>query len=387
LSKGLASVKTLTAKQIADKFKLPLSVVAKKIAAGVKVEKEHTKSLRQANEIARDHLGERPDYYDKLDKMEKTKIVKENTTTTGVGGLGFRTGTPAIDDDNGYVSTNALAYDPLNGARLDFLKKIHSKLHVSLGFNEFNPVDKDHSNRAIKEAKHPLQANYDKYRKGELNELGEYDNKGGMSGYEGTSGPIRAVRKNEMTPIKERSTGKMPADMSGAAERGIYEDDMAKDLDNKFFNKDLTMSDIHRRREVADGTSYKDVATRLRTGTPKGLVNLDRDARIDEISAELVGKVSNARWRRGEAPSKTLTRAINKKFVESGKKKDNSKHIQQFKEETKMDNKELINEALDCILEDNLPEMKDNLMKALQEKAMEKLEERKKEIAANYFAQ
>jgi hypothetical protein len=276
-------------------------------------------------------------------------------------------------------------------------------------------MDKDHSNRALAETN--------------LNELGEYDNKGGMSGYEGTSGPIRAVRKNEMTPIKEKSTGKMPADMSGAAERGIYEDDMAKDLDNKFFNKDLTMSDIHRRREVADGTSYKDVATRLRTGTPKGLINLNRDDRIDEISAELVGKVSNARWRRGEAPSKTLTRAINKKFIESGKKKEEKKEVkeywmpflqqhhkhtarlskklgnkpdlivdrggekgqtkygQQFKEETKMDNKELINEALDCILEDNLPEMKDNLMKALQEKAMEKLEERKKEIAANYFAQ
>ena len=105
---------------------------------------------------------------------------------------------------------------------------------------------------------------------------------------------------------------------------------------------------------------------------------------VNEISAELVGKVSNARWRRGEAPSKTLTRAINKKFIESGKKKEQSKTV---KEETKMDNKELINEALDCILEDNLPEMKDNLMKALQEKAMEKLEERKKEIAANYFAQ
>jgi flagellar basal body-associated protein FliL len=43
-----------------------------------------------------------------------------------------------------------------------------------------------------------------------------------------------------------------------------------------------------------------------------------------------------------------------------------------------MDNKELINEALDCILEDNLPEIKDNLMKSLQEKALEKLEERKK---------
>lgn len=55
-------------------------------------------------------------------------------------------------------------------------------------------------------------------------------------------------------------------------------------------------------------------------------------------------------------------------------------------EETKMDNK-LINEAIENIMEDNLSAMKDNLMVALQEKAMEKLEERKKEIAANYFAQ
>jgi len=382
LSKGLASVKTLTAKQIADKWKLPLAVVAKKIAAGVKVEKEHTTSTRQANEIARDHLGERPDYYDKLDKMEKTKVVKENSTVTaGIGGLGFNTGTPAIVADNEYINTNALSYYDENGNKLDYINRAHNDHHnAHLGFRAFDPTriganknfHGQHKHKhEIKEAKHPLQANFDKYVKGKLNELGEYDNKGGSSGYEGISGPIRAVRKNEMTPIKERSTGKIPADMSDATARGIY-----------------------------------------------------------EISAELVGKVSNARWRRGEAPSKTLTRAINKKFIESGKKKEEpkkdvkefwmpfiqqhhkhtarlskklgnkpdlivdrggekgqTKHGQLFKEETKMDNKELINEALDCILEDNLPEMKDNLMLALQEKAMEKLEERKKEIAANYFAQ
>jgi len=430
LSKGLASVKTLTAKQIADKWKLPLNVVAKKIAAGVKVEKEHTTSTRQANEIARDHLGERPDYYDKLDKMEKTKVVKENTTVTaGIGGLGFNTGTPAIAADNAYTDTNSISYEDWNGAILKMIKDKHHNHLIDMGFTSYSPNDiQTNANRVIKEAKHPLQANFDKYRKGKLNELGEYDNKGGMPGYEGTSEPIRAIRKRDVKeqspanpsykerPMYERSTGKIPADMSNAAERGIYEDDdMVKDLDNKFFNKDLTMADIHRRREVADGTSYKDVATRLRTGTPKGLINLDRNARIDEISAKLVGKVSNARFRRGEAPSKTLTRAINKKYAESGKKKeqkqvkeeDNTKPdvnlmgnqkpdaygygakgtTKTIHEETKMDNKELINEALDCILEDNLPEMKDNLMKALQEKAMEKLEERKKEIAANYFAQ
>ena len=56
-------------------------------------------------------------------------------------------------------------------------------------------------------------------------------------------------------------------------------------------------------------------------------------------------------------------------------------------EETKMEHKTLINEAIENILENNLTDMKENLMVALQEKAMEKLEERKKEIAASYFAQ
>ena len=56
-------------------------------------------------------------------------------------------------------------------------------------------------------------------------------------------------------------------------------------------------------------------------------------------------------------------------------------------EETKMENQNLVNEAIENILENDLVAMKENLMVALQEKAQEKLEERKKEIAANYFAQ
>ena len=58
-----------------------------------------------------------------------------------------------------------------------------------------------------------------------------------------------------------------------------------------------------------------------------------------------------------------------------------------IKEETTMDNKDLINEAIDNIMSENLVEMKENFLNALNEKAMEKLEERKKEIAANYFAE
>ena len=378
MSKGLASVKTLTAREIAKKHNLPLTVIAKKIAAGVKVEKEHTTSTRQANEIARDHLGERPDYYDKLHKMEKSKVVKEEMGTDGVRGLGFVTGDPGVSAVDQYINTNALAYDPLNGARLDFMSKIHNKLHNKLGFNSYNPKDKVHFNKELVERK--------------LNELGEYDNKGGTIGAEGLTDAAPLVHKRRS--VKEQGYGirsytekplveKNPNAYPTAADRGIYEDDAAtiKDLDNKFFNKEPSVDEIGRRMKAADSGAYKDVADRLRSGTPKGVTDLRANSmyeeeNLDEISAELVGKVSNARWRRGELPSKTLSRAINKKFVELGKKK-----------ETKMDNKERINEALDCILDDNLSEMKDNLMLALQEKAMEKLEERKKEIAANYFAE
>ena len=61
-------------------------------------------------------------------------------------------------------------------------------------------------------------------------------------------------------------------------------------------------------------------------------------------------------------------------------------HTEQTKETT-MDNQNLINEALENILENNLNDMKENLLAAINEKAMEKLEERKKAIAADYFAQ
>jgi hypothetical protein len=57
------------------------------------------------------------------------------------------------------------------------------------------------------------------------------------------------------------------------------------------------------------------------------------------------------------------------------------------KEETKMDTKNIINEAIDNILDNNLVDMKENLLAAIQEKAIERLEEKKKEIASNYFAQ
>lgn len=41
------------------------------LSKGIKIEMEHTGDLAMAREIALDHLNEFPDYYDRLEKVEK----------------------------------------------------------------------------------------------------------------------------------------------------------------------------------------------------------------------------------------------------------------------------------------------------------------------------
>jgi hypothetical protein len=417
MSKSLASVKTLTANEIAKKFDLPLATVAKKIAAGVKVEKEHTTSIKQANEIARDHLGERPDYYDKLHKMEKTKVVKENTTvTSGIGGLGFNTGTPAIAADNQYTDTNSMTYDDINGAVLKMIRDRHHKHLIDMGFTSYSPNDiQGNANRVVKEAK--------------LNELGDYV-KDGMPGYEGISGPIRAIRKNEMKERALSERGKVPADMTAAAERSIYQEASAEKLSSytqAAAERLASGSDAgDRQKEVNRITGINTAVRKLHPDLYPGEVNVpvkeywtpfltqhhkhsarlskEKSNKPDTIMDPGAGGTTHTTsegWASITDPKTGKTDTYGEKPKEKPevhepgtdwtkpslqiKKTRFAKTVR--KEETKMDNKELINEALDCILEDNLSEMKDNLMKVLHEKATEKLEERKKEIAANYFAQ
>jgi hypothetical protein len=248
LSKGLGSVKTLTAKEIAKKHNLPLAVIAKKIAAGVKVEKEHTKSTKQANEIARDHLGERPDYYDKLHKMEKSKVSMEEGISAGYA-----------------------------ASAINYAKQAYDKV---------------------------------KHMKEQL--------------------------------------------------------------------------DIH--ESIKASTSYKVVHRDTKKIIAQGNKK-EMSKKIKSLNAKNPGSHFL-----GSAPSKKVGDTFNEGWASVGHPYTRyapgaTGITKTIYEETKMDNKELINEALDCILEDNLPEMKDNLMLALQEKAMEKLEERKKEISAQYFAQ
>ena len=69
----------------------------KNLKKGEKVEREHTKNKQMQKEIAEDHLAEDPNYYEKLEKMEKKsfvvgfeKVSAHNPWTTGhtIGAVG-----------------------------------------------------------------------------------------------------------------------------------------------------------------------------------------------------------------------------------------------------------------------------------------------------------
>lgn len=66
----------LSIEDIARKHNVFVGTIKKELEMGMKVEKEHTHDDETAKEIAMDHLTEFPDYYTRLDKMEKNAKKK-----------------------------------------------------------------------------------------------------------------------------------------------------------------------------------------------------------------------------------------------------------------------------------------------------------------------
>ena len=82
---------TMSAKELAKKYKEPVKAINKTIKQGEKVEGEHTSNKTAAKEIARDHIGEKPDYYKKLAKMEdKVEEGLEKACWKGYEAVGMK---------------------------------------------------------------------------------------------------------------------------------------------------------------------------------------------------------------------------------------------------------------------------------------------------------
>lgn len=69
--KQFLNKRTLTVDEIAKKHKVSRKTILAQLKKGQKVEREHSDKQNVAKEIALDHLGELPDYYDRLKKVEK----------------------------------------------------------------------------------------------------------------------------------------------------------------------------------------------------------------------------------------------------------------------------------------------------------------------------
>lgn len=80
LAKG-KSLKDIAKKHSPKEFEKLVSHLKKEIVKGTKVELEHTSDPKVAFEIAKDHLFEDPDYYNKLKKIEANEA-------TGSGSVG-----------------------------------------------------------------------------------------------------------------------------------------------------------------------------------------------------------------------------------------------------------------------------------------------------------
>lgn len=102
VKKDLIGKKSPHLEGLAKKHGVSVNRLRRQLELGTKVEKEHTRSSAAANEIARDHLKELPDYYSRLKKMEKegerAKTTKKgNTQNMGEDvGRGETSGNPDI---------------------------------------------------------------------------------------------------------------------------------------------------------------------------------------------------------------------------------------------------------------------------------------------------
>lgn len=107
---------TPSAEEIAKKHKISVDQVNAQIKKGIEVEKEHTDDEGMAHEIARDHLGEFPDYYDRLGAMEKAAKKKKMNEAAGEGNP---------SNNKGVLHELLVGYHMRGGSHMEKHKDVH----------------------------------------------------------------------------------------------------------------------------------------------------------------------------------------------------------------------------------------------------------------------
>jgi len=103
------SVKTPEPDELAKSHDVPVKDIESQLKKGIEVEKEHTTDSKKAREIALDHIKEKPDYYDELEKVEEGKKIKQKKKTD-VEKANIRSDTgerPAVNESASEGSTDS----------------------------------------------------------------------------------------------------------------------------------------------------------------------------------------------------------------------------------------------------------------------------------------
>jgi len=140
LLESVLDVPTSSPEAIAKKHEVSVEDIRAQLAKGTEVEKEHTSNLRQAREIALDHLGENPEYYTKLSKAKLEESLKENSMLNKAEG--YKVGDkvkPNIGPHKGIVHTVIHVHST---GHLNIKPDIHvSKNRYKLGAAQAKPED------------------------------------------------------------------------------------------------------------------------------------------------------------------------------------------------------------------------------------------------------
>jgi hypothetical protein len=459
LSLKNSDVRTPGEKDISKKFKLSLGKVRQLIKQGAKHEKEHNTNQKKAEEVARDHIAERPDYYKMLKKAVKSKVSLKEFSGVGIPG-----GAEGINNSRSLRKNDQLEEGPLKdkakrvamagmtaanmytmadvmsraneggrGSPKSDIVKVASALPGAAGWGatavHYGKKGYDLAKAALKKKK----ANMEEEKK-MSNPCWKGYKAYGMKKKNGKEVPnCVPVEEQEASATRytdrptyesaawQRKAGKNPE--GGLNRKGIASyrrenpgSKLSMAVTTEPSKLDPDSKPAKRRKSFCARMGGMKGPMKDEKGRPtrKALAlrkwNCEESA-INELRAETLGsyikKASASRKKSLEGPKadiktwgkrqKGITTAINKLTSEDANRPDKDLEAKTYTgatgitktihEDTKMETKDLINEAIENIIDENLNEMKTNLVTVINEKAMEKLEEKKKAIAANYFAQ
>jgi len=167
----------MSVEDIAKKFNVSVEKIKAQIKKGIEVEKEHTNDKEKATEIAMDHVSEFPDYYDRIQKMEKGAEKEWGKTNEGVKnylaatalGLSLM-GTPNITKGSNLIQTGQNqtqtqkvlsrvsfdAYQPTSNPDLDL---VHGALGSKRLQDDFEKRVEDELSKQVKNGNTPSVSN------------------------------------------------------------------------------------------------------------------------------------------------------------------------------------------------------------------------------------